>query len=108
MKLRKVLFLSADQWRGECLSILGHPLARTPNLDALASDGVLFARHYAATAPCGPARTSMLIRIGYDLVFDLPAPAPMLLMLSVRPEVFPTLRKQEEFRVEPPKRSAKR
>jgi transglutaminase-like putative cysteine protease len=43
----------------------------------------------------------MLIRIGYDLVFDLPAPAPMLLMLSVRPEVFPTLRKQEEFRVEP-------
>ena len=37
MKLRKVLFLSADQWRAECLSVLGHPLARTPNLDALAS-----------------------------------------------------------------------
>src|SRR5438128_1943153 len=39
-----------------------------------------------------PARrqTPMLIRIGYDLVFDLPAPAPMLLMLSVRPEVFPS------------------
>ncbi len=60
MKLRKVLFLSADQWRGECLSALGHPLALTPHLDALARDGVLFRRHYAATAPCGPARTSML------------------------------------------------
>src|SRR5947209_20223241 len=50
-----------------------------------------------------PARraTPMLIRIGYDLVFDLPAPAPMLLMLSVRPEVFPALRRQETFRVEP-------
>jgi arylsulfatase A-like enzyme len=60
MKLRKVLFLTADQWRGECLSVLGHPLARTPNLDTLAQDGVLFTRHYAATAPCGPARTSML------------------------------------------------
>jgi arylsulfatase A-like enzyme len=60
MKLRKVLFLSADQWRAEALSILGHPLARTPNLDALARDGVQFRNHYAATAPCGPARTSML------------------------------------------------
>ena len=40
MKLRKVLFLSADQWRAEALSLLGHPLARTPHLDALAKDGV--------------------------------------------------------------------
>jgi arylsulfatase A-like enzyme len=60
MKLRKVLFLSADQWRAECLSLLGHPLARTPHLDALARDAVLFRNHYAATAPCGPSRTSML------------------------------------------------
>ncbi len=60
MTIRKVLFLCADQWRGECLSLLGHPLARTPNLDALAREGVLFRRHYASTAPCGPARTSLL------------------------------------------------
>ena len=39
---RKVLFISADQWRGECLSALGHPLVKTPHLDALAADGVLF------------------------------------------------------------------
>jgi arylsulfatase A-like enzyme len=60
MSLRKVLFLSADQWRGECLSALGHPVVRTPHLDALAREGVLFRRHYAQAAPCGPARTSML------------------------------------------------
>ena len=57
---RKVLFISADQWRGECLSALGHACVRTPHLDRLASQGVLFRRHYAQCAPCGPARTSML------------------------------------------------
>jgi arylsulfatase A-like enzyme len=56
---RKVLFISADQWRGECLSSLNHPLVKTPHLDALAADGVLFKRHYAVTSPCGPSRASM-------------------------------------------------
>ncbi len=56
---RKVLFISADQWRGECLSILNHPAVKTPHLDALAADGVLFKRHYSVTSPCGPARASM-------------------------------------------------
>jgi arylsulfatase A-like enzyme len=54
-----VLFITADQWRGECLSARGHPMVRTPHLDALAAEGVLFTRHYANTAPCGPSRTSL-------------------------------------------------
>jgi len=57
---RKVLFISADQWRGECLSALGHEVVKTPNLDRLAADGVLFRRHYSQSSPCGPARTSLL------------------------------------------------
>jgi arylsulfatase A-like enzyme len=57
---RNVLFISADQWRGECLSLLGHPVLKTPNLDALAEDGTAFLHHYAQAAPCGPARASML------------------------------------------------
>jgi arylsulfatase A-like enzyme len=57
---RKVLFISADQWRGECLSALGHPTVRTPHLDRLAQESVLFRRHYAQCAPCGPSRSSML------------------------------------------------
>ena len=56
---RKVLFISADQWRGECLSALGHPVVKTPHLDALASDGVLFRQHFSVTAPCGPSRASL-------------------------------------------------
>ncbi|PHS03941.1 MAG: sulfatase, partial [Acidithiobacillus sp.] len=51
-----ILFIIADQWRGECLSSLGHPLVKTPHLDALAADGVTFKRHYGQSAPCGPSR----------------------------------------------------
>ncbi len=54
-----VLFITADQWRGECLSALDHPVVRTPNLDALAAEGVLFRRHFANAAPCGPSRASL-------------------------------------------------
>ena len=34
-------------------------MVKTPNLDALAAEGVLFARHYANAAPCGPSRASL-------------------------------------------------
>lgn len=54
-----VIFITADQWRGECLSALGHPMVRTPNLDALAKEGVTFSRHYANAVPCGPSRASL-------------------------------------------------
>jgi arylsulfatase A-like enzyme len=55
-----VLLITADQWRGECLSTLKHPMVRTPTLDALAAEGVLFRNHFAQCAPCGPSRTSLL------------------------------------------------
>jgi len=54
-----VLFITLDQWRGDSLSALGHPLVETPTLDALAARGVLFANHWANTAPCGPSRASL-------------------------------------------------
>jgi arylsulfatase A-like enzyme len=54
-----ILFITADQWRGECLSILDHPHVNTPNLDALARDGVLFKSHYAQATPCAPSRSSL-------------------------------------------------
>lgn len=57
--MRNVLFITADQWRGDCLGVAGHPCLQTPNLDALAASGVRFARHYAQCAPCGPSRASL-------------------------------------------------
>jgi arylsulfatase A-like enzyme len=56
---RNVLFITVDQWRGDCLSALGHPVLKTPALDALAQRGVLFANHWANAAPCGPSRACL-------------------------------------------------
>jgi arylsulfatase A-like enzyme len=55
-----VLLMTFGQWRGDWLSALGHPAAHTPHLDALASEGVLFRRHFASAVPCGPSRASLL------------------------------------------------
>lgn len=51
-----ILFITADQWRGDSLGLAGHPVVRTPAMDRLAAEGVAFRRHYANTAPCSPAR----------------------------------------------------
>jgi arylsulfatase A-like enzyme len=51
-----ILFITADQWRGDTLGYAGHPRIRTPNVDALAAEGVAFLNHYAQAAPCSPAR----------------------------------------------------
>jgi arylsulfatase A-like enzyme len=55
-----VLLITLDQWRADCLSAVGHPCLRTPNLDRLAADCVLFRNHYTQASPCGPARASLL------------------------------------------------
>ena len=54
-----VLFITVDQWRGDCLSLLGHPCVKTPNLDALAGDGVAFRNHFCQALPCSPSRASL-------------------------------------------------
>ena len=56
---RNVLFITVDQWRGDCLSALGHPVLTTPSLDRLAAQGTLFANHWANAAPCGPSRACL-------------------------------------------------
>lgn len=55
-----ILLITCDQWRGDCLSAVGHPVVRTPNVDALAAEGVLFRKHYGGAAPpCSPARACL-------------------------------------------------
>ena len=69
-----VVLICVDQWRGDCLSIDGHPVVETPYLDQLALDGVRFGRAYSATPSCIPARAALLTglaperhgRIGYQ------------------------------------------
>jgi arylsulfatase A-like enzyme len=56
---KNVLFITCDQWRGDCIGAAGHPTVRTPNTDALAREGVMFRQHYAGAAPCSPARACL-------------------------------------------------
>lgn len=55
-----ILFLMADQQRGDCLGAAGNPAAITPNLDRLAREGVLFRNAYSCVPSCTPARTALL------------------------------------------------
>lgn len=54
-----ILLITLDQWRGDCLSVAGHPLLQTPHLDALSRVGVRFRQHYSQAAPCSPGRACL-------------------------------------------------
>jgi choline-sulfatase len=54
------LFLIADDHAGYVLGAHGDKLARTPNLDRLASQGTRFANHFCNSPVCTPSRQSLL------------------------------------------------
>lgn len=59
-RARNLLFILSDQHRGDGLGAAGHPIVRTPRLDRLASEGVLFQHAYVASPLCVPSRASLL------------------------------------------------
>jgi arylsulfatase A-like enzyme len=80
-----ILLIMPDQMRGDCLSLLGHPVVRTPHLDDLAREGALFRRAYSTCPSCIPARHSLLTGL-------FPATSGVV-GYAARPISYPTLPK---------------
>lgn len=55
-----LLFLGVDDWRDWVGCLGANPAVRTPNLDRLASGGLLFTNAHCAAPVCNPSRTSLL------------------------------------------------
>ncbi|MDE2826440.1 MAG: sulfatase-like hydrolase/transferase [Bacteroidota bacterium] len=54
-----ILVMTDDQGWGDT-GYNGHPHLKTPNIDEMASNGVVFNRFYAASAVCSPTRGSVM------------------------------------------------
>ncbi|MFA5689246.1 MAG: sulfatase-like hydrolase/transferase [Kiritimatiellales bacterium] len=55
-----ILWLMSDQHNANCMGVAGHPDVRTPNLDRIAKNGVLFNRAYTNNPVCAPARCTLM------------------------------------------------
>ena len=55
-----ILWICSDQQRFDSLGCYGNPFVRTPNLDKLAQEGVLFEHAYSQSPVCTPSRASFL------------------------------------------------
>ena len=55
-----ILIVHADQHRLDCLGAYGNPDLRTPNIDALARDGVRYENSFCCFPICTPSRYSLL------------------------------------------------
>ncbi len=56
---KNILFIAIDDLRPE-LGCYGHPMVKSPCIDSLAKQGILFERTYCQQAVCGPSRASLL------------------------------------------------
>ena len=54
------LFIITDQHRADYLGNYGHPVVRSPNIDALAARGRVFDRFYVANPVCMPNRSTLM------------------------------------------------
>ncbi|MBM4034812.1 MAG: arylsulfatase [Planctomycetes bacterium] len=77
-KRPNILLLMTDQHRGDCVGADGNKAIRTPHLDRIAGEGVLFRCAYTSVPSCTPARAGLLTglspwhhgMLGYGRVAD--------------------------------------
>jgi choline-sulfatase len=55
-----VLLIMSDEHTGTMMGCAGHPVVKTPNIDTLAANGVMFANAYCNNPLCVPSRASFM------------------------------------------------
>ena len=60
VKQPNVIFIKTDDQRFDSLSMTGHPVIQTPNIDRLANEGVFFENAFITSPICGPSRVNFL------------------------------------------------
>lgn len=77
-----IVVIQADQLAPQFTGTYGHPLVQTPNMDALAKDGMRFDAAYCNSPLCAPSRFSMMSGqqvsqiAGYDNAAEFKASIP--------------------------------
>jgi N-acetylglucosamine-6-sulfatase len=59
-KPRNVVFILSDDHRYDAMGFMGHPLAKTPHMDAMAENGTHLKNAFVTTSLCSPSRASIL------------------------------------------------
>ncbi|MDB2594453.1 sulfatase-like hydrolase/transferase [Porticoccaceae bacterium] len=83
-----IVLIVADDMGWNDISMNGpNPTAQTPNIDALAAEGVTFSQGYAAHASCAPSRAALMsgrygTRFGFEFTPTPPGFEPVVGMLS--------------------------
>ncbi len=55
-----ILMIVADQLRADCVGAYGSRVVKTPNIDRIAAEGVMFTNAYTSVPSCTPARSALL------------------------------------------------
>ncbi len=57
--MSNIIIFHTDQQRFDCVGCNGNPFIRTPNIDSIAEEGVIFTRHISSNPVCMPSRASL-------------------------------------------------
>lgn len=55
-----IIFILADDVRWDDLGAAGHPFSKTPHIDRIAREGIMFRNTFATTVICSPSRANIL------------------------------------------------
>lgn len=94
-----IIFLMTDDQRWDNMGCYGKPEFKTPNIDKLANQGVVFDKAYYAVAICMPSRVTMMTgRYNSNHKVGFVAPTDYTLSQSDFAKGYPAILKNEGYR----------